>query len=86
MLTEEKEKWPPELDEEIKHIYNNANLNWNEKLKQLREKFPQTHKYSSSMIKNRYLQYLKEEVNQEPWTFEEDMTLVRMKKEKKQWK
>lgn len=86
MLIEEKEKWPPELDEEIKHLCNNQNLQWNDKLKQLREKFPQTQNYSSTRIKNRYLLYLKDDAKQEPWTVEEDMALLRMKKGIKRWK
>ena len=32
--------------------------------------------YSKKMIKERYLTYLKESIKQEPWTLEEDMTLI----------
>ena len=53
----------------------------------LHTKFPQTMNYSKKMIKERYLTYLKESIKQEPWTLEEDMTLIRMlQKGIKRWR
>lgn len=42
----------------------------------LNSKFPYTKHYSKKMIKERYLTYLDESIDQKPWTIEEDMQLI----------
>ena len=62
-------------------------MKWEQKIKTIHDKFPQVRSYSKKMIKERYLTYLEEHIEQKPWTIEEDLTLIRLlQKGVKKWK
>lgn len=44
----------------------------------LAAKFPSACKYSKKMIKERYQTYLDENIDQKPWTIEEDIRLINL--------
>ena len=86
-IKQDEEKWPLEVEEQIRSVCGLSNMKWEQKIKTIHDKFPQVRSYSKKMIKERYLTYLEEHIEQKPWTIEEDLTLIRLlQKGVKKWK